>query len=393
MKLLRGKKTGDGPVFHSLGDKSVADVCEAFIGAAFLQNNTPGKWNRRDWDEAVKAVTIFARSEDHTMKTFSDYYAAYEKPKYQVAPSTATQIDLAHKIKEKHPYHFKYPRLLRSAFMHPSQAYMWEKVPNYQRLEFLGDALLDMAFIMHLFYRHPDKDPQWLTEHKAPMVSNKFLGAVSVKLGFHTHIRQNNAALTAEIRDYVAHIEEAESEARGAVDYWVGVPQEPPKCLADVVEAYVAAMFVDSEFDFGVVQRFFDMHIKRYFEDMTLPAYESFASSHPVTRLGKLLSIDLGCREWCMGAVETPSVIPGVDSQIVAMVSIHGKVVFDGVGRSGRYARPRAAGAALEALEGLVRYQYRQRYGCDCEDDMEGDGDESKSVAEEKMKEALGPAF
>lgn len=50
----------------------------------------------------------------------------------------------------RHPYHFKYPRLLRSAFIHPSQAFVWEHVPHYQRLEFLGDSLLDQVFIMHL---------------------------------------------------------------------------------------------------------------------------------------------------------------------------------------------------------------------------------------------------
>jgi dsRNA-specific ribonuclease len=50
----------------------------------------------------------------------------------------------------RHPYHFTYPRLLRSAFIHSSQAFMWEHIPNYQRLEFLGDSLLDQAFIMHL---------------------------------------------------------------------------------------------------------------------------------------------------------------------------------------------------------------------------------------------------
>ena len=43
------------------------------------------------------------------------------------------------------------------------------------------------------FFNYPEKDPQWMTEHKTPMVSNQFLGAVSVKLGFHQHIRQNNA--------------------------------------------------------------------------------------------------------------------------------------------------------------------------------------------------------
>lgn len=68
------------------------------------------------------------------MEKYSDYYAAYVKPRYQIAESTATQLDLARQIEQKHPYHFKYPRLLRSAFVHPSQAFMWEKVPNCKSL-------------------------------------------------------------------------------------------------------------------------------------------------------------------------------------------------------------------------------------------------------------------
>jgi endoribonuclease Dicer len=376
----KGKGLGDGPVHHALGDKSVADVCEAFIGAAFLQDNKRGQWEPTDWDQAVKAVKIFVNSEDHLMEKFSDYHAAYVKPKYQIADATATQLDLARQIEHRHPYHFKYPRLLRSAFVHPSQAFMWEKVPNYQRLEFLGDSLLDVAFIMHLFYSYPEKDPHWLTEHKTPMVANKFLGAVSVKLGFHHHIRQNNAALTSEIRNYVNELEDAEIEANGAVDYWVGTVAEPPKCLADVVEAYVAAMFVDSEFDFTVVQNFFDMHLKRYFVDMTLPSYEAFGSGHPTTRLNKLMSTNFGCTSCRMSVQPLSSVIPGSNGQVVAMVMIHGKVRFDSIGQSGRYARPRAANAALEALEGLPQYQFRKLYGCDCTEvdeetnrkDMEG---------------------
>ncbi|KAF2682135.1 hypothetical protein K458DRAFT_342502 [Lentithecium fluviatile CBS 122367] len=390
--LLEGKKTEDAPVHHQLGDKSIADVCEALIGAAFLQDNRRGHWKSTHWDQAVQAVKIFVDSEDHLMEKFSEYYAAYVKPRYQIMDATAAQLDLALQIEQRHSYHFKYPRLLRSAFLHPSQAFMWEHVPNYQRFEFLGDALLDMAFIMHLFYNYPEKDPHWLTEKKTPMVANKFLGAVSVKLGFHTHIRQNNAALTSEIRNYVTELEEAENEANGAVDYWVGISSEPPKCLADVVEAYVAAMFVDSEFNFQVVQDFFDMHLKRYFVDMTLPAYESFGSGHPTTRLNKLMTTNFGCTECRMSIRQTPSTIPGASAQVIAMVMIHGKIRFDSLGQSGRYARPRVANKALEALEGLPRYQYREKYGCDCTEDTEGGEEASKKEAEERLKEAMVPA-
>lgn len=166
VKLLAGKgfkKSGLEVQKHHLGDKTIADVCEALIGAALLSQNCLG-----DMDMAVKAVTVLVSNPDHTVTKWSDYYQSYTKPTYQLAQVTASQADLARKIELKDIYHFKYPRLLRSAFIHPSYPFLWEKVPCYQRLEFLGDSLLDMACINFLFHRHPDKDPQWLTEHKVP---------------------------------------------------------------------------------------------------------------------------------------------------------------------------------------------------------------------------------
>lgn len=355
---------------HRLADKSIADVCEAFIGAAFMEHNKVDSWEASTWDQAVKAVTTLVDSEDHMMQTFSEYYAAYNKPKYQLAEATASQLDLARKIEQKHPYHFKYPRLLRSAFVHPSQAFMWENIPNYQRLEFLGDSLLDQVFIMHLFYRYPDKDPQWLTEHKMPMVSNHFLSAVCVALGFHNHIRQNNAILTSQIRDYVAEVQEAEREAKGKgkVDYWMAV-SNPPKCLADVVEAYVGAMFVDSSFDFSVVQKFFDMHLKHFMEDMTI--FDGYANNHPSTRLTNLMQVNFGCQNWKIATAAIQSVIPGVKERRIGMVQIHYKVHFYAISDSNRYVRVKVAKAALESLEGLAPYEFKRLYGCDCVDETE----------------------
>ncbi|KAL6710207.1 Dicer-like protein 1 [Coniothyrium glycines] len=392
LKLLRGKganKSEDDwlKLTHNLGDKSIADVCEAFIGAAFSHHHKAGKWTPSYWDEAVKAVKLFANSEDHCMSRWSDYYSAYVKPKYQTASATAAMIDMAQQLAKVHPYHFKYPRLARSAFTHPSYAYMFEQIPNYQRLEFLGDALLDMAFIMHLYYQYPDKDPHWLTEHKTPMVSNKFLAAVCVKLGWHRHLK-HNYMFDAQIRSYVYEIEEAEREAAGAVDYWCHVDAEPPKCLADVIEAYVAAIFVDAEFDFNVVLHFFDRHLKRYFVDMTLEAYENFSSGHPRSRLAKMVTVNFGCSDWRLGVLETQTVIPGKAKAIAAMVVIHGKVHFHALGVNGKSARAAACLAALEKLDGIPPYEFRKQYGCDCVDENEG---MLTSVKEEHMKEALGP--
>ena len=115
---------------------------------------------------ATKAVTVFVNSDDHRVERWADYSRLYSLPNYQTASASASEIDVANQIQSKLGYCFKYPKLLRSAFMHPSYPSQWANVPCYQRLEFLGDSLLDMVCVNHLFERYPDKDPQWLTEHK-----------------------------------------------------------------------------------------------------------------------------------------------------------------------------------------------------------------------------------
>lgn len=165
IKLLGGKghkKTGTEVQKHQLGDKTIADVCEALIGAALLSYRDTG-----NMDMAVKAVTALVSSPDHKVMCWADYYSLYSIPSYQLMPASASELDLAAKIELQHNYHFKNPRLLCSAFIHPSYPPSWSnKIPCYQRLEFLGDALLDMVCVNFLFHRHPDQDPQWLTEHK-----------------------------------------------------------------------------------------------------------------------------------------------------------------------------------------------------------------------------------
>jgi len=145
---------------HALAEKTIADVCEALIGASLLSG---GDENR--FDMAIKAVTIFVNSSNHTATSWKDYISAYSLPTYQTKAADGWEKDLAKQM-ERLGYKFKYPRLLRSAFTHPSYPSAWSKVPCYQRLEFLGDALLDMVCVEHLFHRFPNRDPQWLTEHK-----------------------------------------------------------------------------------------------------------------------------------------------------------------------------------------------------------------------------------
>ncbi|KAK3649185.1 Dicer-like protein 1 [Elasticomyces elasticus] len=368
LNLLEGKglnkDESTAVVKHALGQKTIADVCEALIGAAYLTHDKPGeKWEPSQHEPAVRAVTTLVKSTNHAMMKWSDYSAAYALPEYQTGEASASQIDLAQKVELEHPYHFKYPKLLRSAFTHPSLPQMYEKVPNYQRLEFLGDALLDQASITYLFNRFPAADPQWLTEHKMAMVSNKFLGAVCVNIGFHKHLRYFHAKLQHQITAYATELEEARLAAGEGKDYWMNL-SDPPKCLPDIVEAFIGAMFIDSNFDYGVVQRFFEMHVREYFEDMSL--YDGFANNHPCTHLHNKLQESFSCQDYRLMAKELPSLDPTEKKDIVAAVIIHDEIVAFSKGKSGRYARLRAAQQAVEMIEVFNLSEFRMRFGCNC---------------------------
>lgn len=353
---------------HHLGPKTLADVCEALIGAAFLSHNKPGAWEESQWDDAVRAVTKLVDNSGHVMIKWDDYRKAYQTPGWQTAAVTASQRDLAEKVEREHPYHFNWPRLLRSAFLHPNQGTMTERVPNYQRLEFLGDSLLDMACVTYLFYRFPDKDPQWLTEHKMAMVSNKFLGAACVNVGFHKHLRQNSSKVQHQIQEYVAELLEVKQSSGGARDYWTTV-SDPPKCLPDIVEAYVGAMFLDSNFNYNVVQHFFDTQIQWYFEDMSL--YDSYANSHPCTHLHNLLDQTYACQDYRLMAKEIPTIEGSEKKDVVAVVMIHNEIVSYSRGSSARYARLRVAHEALEIVRGMMPVDFRSKYLCTCQANVE----------------------
>jgi endoribonuclease Dicer len=309
------------------------------------------------------------------MLRWDDYKETYSGmiPSYQTGFVSAVQKDLAAKLETEHPYTWNYPRLAQVAFIHPSTPFGHIQLPNYQRLEFLGDALFDLAVVTSLFDRFPGKDPQFLTESKMAIVSNHFLGALCVKLGFHKHLRHNHSELTSSIRDYVVLVEEAHSEAERLApsqpdrlkDYWITV-QDPPKCLSDIVESFIGAMFIDSGFQYSVVQDFFDRHVKFFFEDMSL--YDSFAGNHPVTRMTDILQNQLGCSDFRVLLRDYPGGEDGREKMLAAVLMVHDRIVEGTAttGTSGRYARVRVAKKAAEVFEGLSLVDFRARWGCTC---------------------------
>lgn len=73
------------------------------------------------------------------------------------------------------------------AFTHKSASIILPKgeVINNERLEYLGDAILDAVVADYLFRHYPDKDEGSLTKMRSKMVKRKHLNLLAYRLGLH----------------------------------------------------------------------------------------------------------------------------------------------------------------------------------------------------------------
>ncbi len=355
---------------HALAQKTIADVSEALIGAALLSSKGPD-----NYEMAIRAVTKLVKSEDHDIQGWSDYSRLYAPPAWSTNTSpdgfTHGADSAALKIQRRLGYTFRHPRLLRSAMTHPS--YTSSIVPDYQRLEFLGDSILDMVCIRNLYHRFPNRDPQWLTEHKMAMVSNKFLAAVAVDLDFDKHLYYSGVHIPQQIHQYAIKIRDKLTEAKqnNQIDFWTEI-EDAPKCLSDTVESYIGAVFVDSNFDYLEVERFFSQHIYWYFSDMSV--YDGFANKNPTTELHNILTKQYKCQQYRVlasnPASESTSLLATkATPKITAAVLVHNGVLGDAVGASSRYAKVRASKVAIQSLRGMSIEEFRVEFKCGCRDD------------------------
>lgn len=375
LKLLKGKAV-QSEMGHNLADKSIADVCEALIGAAYMTSKNG------NMDMAVKAVAKMVRSKNHLMTKFQDYYANFKVPAWHSPQQTSATLEqAAESVGDKVGYRFKSASLVFSATKHPSW-HSRSEIPNYQQLEFLGDALLDMAVVDFLYRRFPEADPQQLTEYKMVMVSNQFLGFLCVRLGLHRHLRFFNQQLLGQIDSYVNELEvarqatnrDATDDSDERVEYWLNVAAAP-KALPDIVESIIGAMFVDSGYDYSVVRNFAEERVLPYFADMA--KYSNFATRHPVTVLSHRLNNDFECSNWRFYCDTVPcNVDEGVKavtgSEPLCALMIHQKVIADATGINMRTARAVVAKKASAVFAKMDRVEFRSQYGCNCKQESSG---------------------
>ncbi len=132
----------------------------------------------------------------------------------------------AEKLCDRLGYHFGDPKLLVTALTHPSYGGD-HHVPHYQRLEFLGDAVLELAVSEYLFSELPEVDEGKLTRIRAALVREETLYSAAKRIGLGQFIRLS--------------VGEERSGGR-----------DKPSILSDVMEAVFAAVYLDGGFDSAV---------------------------------------------------------------------------------------------------------------------------------------------
>lgn len=136
-------------------------------------------------------------------------------------------------------YKFRNPLLLAEALTHPSLAYESQKAQfDNQRLEFLGDAVLQLVLTEHLYRKFPDSPEGRMTKLRAQLVSRNALAqfATGLQIGHYILLGKGE-------------------EASGG--------RKRPSTLADALEALIGAIYLDSGYESAreLVLRLFEQGI------------------------------------------------------------------------------------------------------------------------------------
>ncbi|CAI9090084.1 OLC1v1024775C1 [Oldenlandia corymbosa var. corymbosa] len=93
-------------------------------------------------------------------------------------------------------YSFSNKSLLHQAFTHPSYN---RGCTSYERLEYVGDSVLNLLITKKQFMLYPDLPPGCLTPLRAANVDTEKLARVAVKHGFHKYLRHERAVIARRV--------------------------------------------------------------------------------------------------------------------------------------------------------------------------------------------------
>jgi ribonuclease-3 len=98
-------------------------------------------------------------------------------------------------------YKFKTKKILQTALTHSSYSNE-HRVESNERLEFLGDAVIESVTSDYLFIEFPDKNEGFLTQLRSKMVSRQSLNGVAKLLGLDDHVITNSSNISSQKHIY-----------------------------------------------------------------------------------------------------------------------------------------------------------------------------------------------
>ncbi|XP_033154392.1 endoribonuclease Dicer [Drosophila mauritiana] len=217
-------------------------------------------------------------------------------------------------------YTFKDRRYLLQALTHPS--YPTNRITgSYQELEFIGDAILDFLISAYIFENNTNMNPGALTDLRSALVNNTTLACICVRHRLHFFILAENEKLSETISKFVnfqesqghrvtnyVHIlleeadvqptpldlddelelphanecisQEAEQGVPPKGNFNMSTNVDVPKALGDVLEALIAAIYLDCR----DLRRTWEV-IFRLFE----PELQEFTRNVPINPIRQLI--------------------------------------------------------------------------------------------------------
>lgn len=212
-------------------------------------------------------------------------------------------------------YDFSDIALLRLALTHSSYSAEHADEPSNERLEFLGDAVVGLVLAEEMFRRHPQFDEGLLTDLRKSVVNAQTLAIAARRLGIGRFIRLGRG----------------EENGGGA---------EKTSILANAFEAIIGAVFMDAG---GQVAHELSL---RLLAPEIAGAVPGLKDLDPKTQLQELTA------EKSLGApvYDLRDEGPAHDKVFFAEVSVDGRQVGAGTGRTKKAAEQQAAAEAIVAL-------------------------------------------
>ncbi|MDO8620547.1 MAG: ribonuclease III [bacterium] len=212
---------------------------------------------------------------------------------------------------------FKDKNLLRTAFTHRSYLNENRKsgMEHNERLEFLGDAVLELIVTEYLFGKYPDRNEGDLTSYRSALVNAVTLAGVAEKLGMNDFLLLSRG----ETKDT--------GRARQVI-------------LANTIEAFIGALYLDGGYE--ATKGFVSKHIFKLIDDIVHKKTWLDAKSHFQEKAQEIAGVT--------PSYETVKADgPDHDKKFTVAVFLGKEKIAEGEGKSKQEAEQQAAKMGLEA--------------------------------------------